>query len=287
MRPAPAANTASLVASSASRGTNQTSLCTVESLTFPATAGLRGVVDLGLLKLPRVVDVQRLPLGEDVERSLPCFTMAVARVLRAAERQMHLGTRRAGVDVGDARLEVAHGAECLVDVAREDRGRQAVLDPIGHTDRLVELGDLDERGRRAKDLLLCDPHLRIDVTEDSRPVEEALGQVAVGCDLAAGEKASAFVLADLRVRVNLLDRSAIDDRPDVAVVLPPWAEAQALGCGDEPRLKRVVDLLVHDHTRSCGAALARGAERGPDDSFDCEIEVRVLEHDDRVLAAQL
>src|SRR5437588_131567 len=36
MRPAPATNTASLVASSASRGTNQTSLQRVESLTFPS-----------------------------------------------------------------------------------------------------------------------------------------------------------------------------------------------------------------------------------------------------------
>src|SRR5215210_34799 len=65
-------------------------------------------VDLGLLELPRVVDVDRLPLCEDVERRLPSFAVAVARVLRAAERQVHLGSDRAGVDVGDPRLEVAH-----------------------------------------------------------------------------------------------------------------------------------------------------------------------------------
>src|SRR6266550_3905637 len=50
----------------------------------------------------------------------------------------------------------------------------------------VEDGHRDERGRRAEDLLLRDPHLRVDVGEDGRPVEEALAQVAVAGDLAAG-----------------------------------------------------------------------------------------------------
>src|SRR5262245_38395772 len=65
-------------------------------------------VDLCALELARVVDVDRLPLGEDVERRLARLAVAVAGVLRAAERQVHLGADRAGVDVGDPRLEVAH-----------------------------------------------------------------------------------------------------------------------------------------------------------------------------------
>src|SRR5690348_6185864 len=50
---------------------------------FPFPGGLR-VVALGLLQLPRVVDVDRLPLGEDVERGLARLAMAVARLLHAA-----------------------------------------------------------------------------------------------------------------------------------------------------------------------------------------------------------
>src|SRR5207253_8924151 len=82
-------------------------------------------IDLRALELARVVDVDRLPLGEDVERRLTCLTVSVPRVLRAAKRQVHLGADRAGVDVGDAGLEVAHRPERAVDVAREDRRRQA------------------------------------------------------------------------------------------------------------------------------------------------------------------
>ena len=53
------------------------------------------VVDLRALELAGVVDVDRLPLGEDVERGLARLAVAVAGVLRAAERQVHLGAGRA------------------------------------------------------------------------------------------------------------------------------------------------------------------------------------------------
>ena len=54
--------------------------------------------------LPGVVDVDRLPLGEDVERRLARLAVAVAGLLGAAEREVHLGAGRAGVDVGDPGL---------------------------------------------------------------------------------------------------------------------------------------------------------------------------------------
>src|SRR5919201_5063042 len=88
------------------------------------------VVDLGPLQAAGVVDVERLPFGEDVERGLAGLAVAVAGVLRAAERQVDLGSDRAGVDVRDAGVEVAHRAEGLVDVAAEDRRREAVADAV-------------------------------------------------------------------------------------------------------------------------------------------------------------
>src|SRR5205085_5013833 len=74
-------------------------------------APLGGGVDLGFLEPPRVVDVDRLPLGEDVERRLAGLAVAVTRLLRPAERQMDLGADRARVDVRDSRVQVAHRAE--------------------------------------------------------------------------------------------------------------------------------------------------------------------------------
>ena len=132
------------------------------------------VVDLRALELARVVDVDRLPLGEDVERRLAGLAVAVAGRLDAAERQVHLGAGRAGVDVGDPGLEVAHRAEGAVDVAGVDRGREPVLHRVRRGDRLLEALDRDQRGRRPEDLLLRDPHLRVDVGEHRRAVEEAV-----------------------------------------------------------------------------------------------------------------
>src|SRR5215510_13741994 len=145
-------------------------------------------VDLGLLELARVVDVDRLPLGEEVERGLTRLAVPVARVLDAAEREVHLGADRAGVDVRDAGLEVAHRAEGAVDVLREDRGREAVLDAIRDLDRLVDVAHLDHRGRRAEDLLLGDPHLRVDVAEDRWPIVEAILEAVPRGDLPAREE---------------------------------------------------------------------------------------------------
>ena len=53
------------------------------------------------------------------------------------------------------------------------------------------------------------------------------------------------------------------------------------------RLQVLVDPVLRDHARGGGAALAGGAERRPDDPLDREVEVGVVEDDDRVLAAEL
>src|SRR5207248_10114298 len=252
----------------------------------PAPALRRGV-DLRLLEPPRVVDVDRLPLGEDVERGLARLAVTVAGVLRAAERQVHFGPDRPRVDVRDPGHEVAHRAEGLVHVTGEDRRREPVADSVRDAHRLVEVAHGDERRRRAEDLLLRDPHPRLDVAEDRRPVVEAVAEPVAARHLAAGEQARALVLPDLRVRVDLLERALVDDRADVGVVLPAGPEPHLLRSGDELRLQRVVDALLDDDATRGGAALAGGAEGRPDDPVDGEVEVGVVEDDDGVLAAEL
>ena len=67
----------------------------------------------------------------------------------------------------------------------------------------------------------------------------------------------------------------------------PGAKPQPLGGRDELRLQLLVDAALDDHPARSGAALARGPERRPDDPLDGEVEIRVVEDDDRVLAAEL
>src|SRR4029453_2350574 len=102
MRPAPAAKRASRTLSSDSRGTKTTSLrfrCSSfvrksqprvrpRRLRLKAGGGagwprvlrrwILELVDLGALQLARVVDVDRLPFGIEVERRLPGLAGAVA-----------------------------------------------------------------------------------------------------------------------------------------------------------------------------------------------------------------
>src|SRR5258705_12152836 len=86
----------------------------------------RLVVDLGALEASREVDVDRLPLGVRVERDMAGLAVAIAGLLPAAEREVDLGAGRAGIDVDDPGLEVAHRPEGRVHVAREDARRQAI-----------------------------------------------------------------------------------------------------------------------------------------------------------------
>src|SRR5512144_130407 len=106
MRPAPAANSASRTVSSASRGTKTTSF---RFTVRPSAGG----VDLRLLQLPRVVDVDRLPLGEDVERGLARLAVAVSAGDIAAREQLGpfvLPDLRVGVDLLE-RAPVDHRAD--------------------------------------------------------------------------------------------------------------------------------------------------------------------------------
>src|SRR5919201_468834 len=98
---------------------------------------------------------------------------------------------------------------------------------------------------------------------------------------------SAVVPADLRVRVDLLEGALVDHGADVCVVLPAGPQAHLLDACDEARRELVVDGFVHDHAARGRTALAGGAERGPDDAVDREIEFGVVHDDDRVLAAEI
>src|SRR5207249_4287797 len=105
--------------------------------------------------------------------------------------------------------------ERFVDVAREDGRREPELAVVQDSNGLVEVLDANQRRRRAEDLLLGDPHLRLDIAEDGRAVEVPLPEAVAGRDLSAGQELRALLPADLRVRVDLLERLPVDDRTDV------------------------------------------------------------------------
>src|SRR5687768_9844952 len=86
------------------------------------------LVYLRALQLAAVVDVDALPLGEDVEDLRAGLAVAVPRRLGAAEGEVDLGADGRGVDVEDAGVHLLHRAEGAVDVPCVDRGRE----PVAH-----------------------------------------------------------------------------------------------------------------------------------------------------------
>ncbi len=111
-------------------------------------------------------------------------------------------------------------------------------------------------------------------------------EAGAGRRCAAGHEA-ALAAADLDVALDLGSRRLVDERPDVRARLEAGAETKGLRPLFEPVDERPGDGLLDDDPAAGRAALARRAERRPEDPVGGEVEVRVGQHDDRVLATEL
>ena len=150
--------------------------------------------------------------------------MAVAGLLPAAEREVGLGAGRAGVDVDDPGLEVAHRPEGRVRVAGEDRRRQAVA---GLVDRRDGAPGSRRPGRPTGPARRSPPGRSgpsADAAEDRRLEEVAVREVAVRGAPRRRSRARPRPARCRRSR-DLLDRAGVDQRADV-------------GRGSEPRPRR-------------------------------------------------
>ena len=103
----------------------------------------------------------------------------------------------------------------------------------------------------------------------------------------AAEDELALSAPDVDVARHLLDCAGVDERPDVDRLVQAGAQPE----GPRPRLEaleqRLGDRSLHDHPRAGRAALAGRPEGRPEDAVRREVEVRVPQDDDAVLAAQL
>src|SRR5580704_18911323 len=113
-------------------------------------------VNLGALQAIGVVDVERLPLGIEIQSRVARFAMPVPRLLRSPERQMNLRADGGSVYVNNARVQVAHRLERAVHVMSIDRGGKTVAHAIGNLDCLIEPIDRYHRHHGTKNLLLRD-----------------------------------------------------------------------------------------------------------------------------------
>src|SRR5882762_7023052 len=243
------------------------------------------VVDLGALEFVGVVDVEGLPFGVEIDGGDSGFAVAVAGFLGAAEGQVGFGADGWGVDVDDAREQVANGVKGAIDVARVDRGREAVGHAVGYFHGFFQASDGDYRNHRAEDFFLRDPHPGIAVAEHRRFVEPTFGERAVSQATAAGEELGAFGLADLHVLHYGFELLLVDARTHIDSWVEAIADFQFFGAGYQTRSEFAVHGFVNGDAAGCSTTLTGGAEAAPDCAVDREVEIGVVHHDDYVLAA--
>ncbi len=105
--------------------------------------------------------------------------------------------------------------------------------------------DRDDRQDRPEDLLLADAVHRPDAGEDRRLEEVAVLEVAVGSAGPAGDQIT-LCATDVDVACDLVDRSAVDERPDVRPGVEAIAEAKGPSALLEALQEGLDDRALHD-----------------------------------------
>src|SRR2546427_10926657 len=242
----------------------------------------RPPVDLGLHA--EAIDDDRL-LRAELADAARAVAVADAALLPAAHR--HLGDSVVDehvVDAHGARLDAASDARAACEVPGPHAGVEAVARVVGEADRLLLVAHAHDGDHRAEGLVAHHVHVVVDIYQDGRLEVEAR---QIGAALAPRQHLRAARDGVLHVALDLLDLGreghgadldharvgrALADLADLVHHLPN--EGVVHRGLDVDALDRDADLpRVHP---AAVDARARGA-----------LQVRVAEHDHRVLAAEL
>ena len=228
-------------------------------------------VDLRALQLARVVDIDALPLAEEVERGLTHLAMAIAGGLGAAERQVRLRPDRAVVDVAQAGVKVSDAAEGKVMSRVKSEVDRPYFTPFTTSTASSQVFNRNDRLSPGRRSLLGDAGRGAHVGKDGGLEEGALGQPAVACRLPADP--------GLPRHAPIIGRPRCARRPGRLITGPTSVAshpvANTRGHSLAQRLgELVVDGTMDDDPRSGRAALAAGPERGPHHAVERQVQGR-------------
>ena len=103
----------------------------------------------------------------------------------------------------------------------------------------------------------------------------------------AAQQVSPFFLSDVDIPLDLGNRLLADQRTNVRSGFATVAELERTHAVDETREEFVVNAILHHQPARRRASLPRRPERAPQHALEREIEIRVVEHEHRVLASHL
>ena len=180
-----------------------------------------------------------------------------------------------------------NGAVGAVQVGRDDTRRQTVVGVVGAADRFF-LGRVGEDGHhRAEDLLAHDGHLVGTVSEHGRGHPRAVIKTFALQHVAAAQHARAFCFAFGDVAQHVVAVREADQRAKVGAFIEQIARADAAHALNDFLLKRCLNLRGDEHAGAVGAHLAGAEEVRHHGDVGREIEIRIVENNQRRFATQL
>src|SRR5919204_5970913 len=217
------------------------------------------------------------------------FLEAVLRALAAESGLLHAAERGdlrgddAGVRTDDAGLHLLRHAEDAPDVAAVEIARESELRVVGKPDDLILGLEANQRRDGAERFLVGDDHVRRDVRDHGRLEEEAAALVA----FAAQDDLRAFAERVGDVLLDLLYAVLVDKRPDHHAGLGAGADLEAADLLGELGGEGVVDAVLHVNAVRADAGLAGVAILRCQRAVHGSIQIGVVEHDERGVAAEL
>ncbi|ABA49037.1 hypothetical protein BURPS1710b_1050 [Burkholderia pseudomallei 1710b] len=250
----------------------------------PSIAILNAVISIVAIVSERIVARSRLhgdpaQIGELGDARLAA-EVAEAAVLHAAERHLRLVVNGRPVHVADPRFDPRGNAHRARDVAAEHRRRQAERVVVRARDRRLLARDAHDALHRPERFLRVEAHRGRHAVDERRGHQRAVG-------LAAAAQHRAFRERVVDERVAALDGLRVDHRAEHDGPVARIAQRQRRGLVGELRDERVGDPLVDDDPLGRHADLPGIRERAERSRRDGRVEIGVVEHDERRLAAEL
>src|SRR6266540_3962630 len=230
---------------------------------------------------------RRLAGGAAVTRSpasadSPRVGAAGGGLLDAAERRGRVGDH-ALVEPDHAGLEALDHPEGALQVAGVDVGDQAVLGVVGRRHRRLFGVERRPRRDRAEDLLLEHARVAGHAGQHGGLVEVAAAVAGTAADHRGGALAERVVdqLADL------LHRRPVDQRAHLDAVVGAAADPQRAHALGQPGGEALGERLGHVEAVGRGAGFADVTHLGDHRALDREVDVGVVEDQERGVAAEL
>ena len=144
-----------------------------------------------------------------------------------------------------------------------------------------------DRHHRAEDLLAGDAHVGRDVAEDRRLHVPAVGQLAARAARRRTAASRPRPARSRRTRMTVRSCRSETSGPSRTPSRSPGPSGPGPDARQQPLGERLQHGALHEHAARRRALLAGARQRGDRDLLGGVVEVGVVEHDARVLAAEL